>query len=118
TAADLSVIRQEKDGICVATDNAITIALETELTPELIREGYARELVSKIQNLRKETNLEVSDRIQVTLSTDNAELLAAANEFSAVICGETLADKLETVEAAGGDTDLNGINCSVTICKN
>ena len=117
TAADLSVIRQEKDGICVATDNAITIALETELTPELIREGYARELVSKIQNLRKETNLEVSDRIRVTLATDNAELLAAANEFAAVICGETLADKLETAEAADGDTDLNGIKCTVLISK-
>ena len=117
TAADLSVIRQEKDGICVATDNAITIALETELTPELIREGYARELVSKIQNLRKETDLEVSDRIRVTLATDNAELLAAANEFAAVICGETLADKLETAEAAGGDTDLNGIKCTVTVNK-
>ena len=53
----------------------------------------------------------------MTLAADNAELLAAANEFSAVICGETLADKLETVEAAGGDTDLNGIKCSVTINK-
>ena len=101
----------------MATDNAITIALETELTPELIREGYARELVSKIQNLRKETDLEVSDRIRVTLATDNAELLAAANEFAAVICGETLADKLETAEAAGGDTDLNGIKCTVTVSK-
>ena len=117
SAGDLSVIRQEKPGICVATDNAITIALETELTPELIREGFARELVSKVQNLRKEMDLDVSDRIVITLVCDNPEVLAAAEAFKAVIAGETEADALHAVCAASSETDLNGVGCSVKIEK-
>ena len=117
TASDLSVNRQEKPGICVATDNAITIALETELTDALRREGYARELVSKIQNLRKESGLEVSDRIAITVTCSDPEVQTAAAEFQSVITGETLADSLTVVPEAGAETDLNGIACSVAIAK-
>ncbi len=117
TAGDLSVIRQEKPGVCVATDNAITIALETELTDELIREGYAREIVSKIQNLRKETGLDVSDRISITLTSADPALIAAAQEYSSVICGETLGDELNTVAAEAAETDVNGVACAVAIAK-
>ncbi len=119
SAADLNVIRQEKNGICVATDNAITIALETELTDELIAEGYAREIVSKVQNLRKDMKLEVSDHVIITLKTTDAALLNAAGQFKQVICGETLAYDLLTVNAPADDntTDLNGIPCSVSVEK-
>ena len=101
----------------MATDNAITIALETELTDELIREGYAREIVSKIQNLRKETGLDVSDRISITLTSADPALIAAAQEYSSVICGETLGDELNTVAAEAAETDVNGVACAVAIAK-
>ncbi len=114
---DLAVNRQEKNGLCVATDNSITIALETELTGALIREGYARELVSKIQNLRKDTALEVADHIAVTLETDDAELRYAVDEFRAVICGETLSDDLDVQPLGTADTDLNGVPCAIRIAK-
>ncbi|MDD6338810.1 MAG: isoleucine--tRNA ligase [Lentisphaeria bacterium] len=117
--ADIVVNRTERPGFCVAADDSLTIALDTELNDELLAEGYARELVSRIQNLRKEMNLQVSDRIRVrvTAAQDLLDALEAGREH---VCSETLADELVFVPAADGatpDGDLNGKPCGVEVLK-
>ncbi len=114
---DLVIQRSEKAGLVVATENGVTIALETALTPELEAEGLARELVSKVQNLRKDTGLEVTDRIRLTVKGD-AELLAALAAHEEYIKAEVLATGwvLELASAVG-DVDLNGHMATVTLVR-
>ena len=117
--ADIVVNRTERPGFCVAADDSLTIALDTELNDELLAEGYARELVSRIQNLRKEMNLQVSDRIRVRV-TAAQDLLDALESGREHVCSETLADELVFVPAADGatpDGDLNGNPCGVEVLK-
>ena len=121
TYEDIIVMRAEKEGICVAAGNGITLALDTALTDDLIREGLAREIVSRIQNMRKESGLDVSDRIRVTLSADPA-VCAAAEAFRSYIAGETLAADLTCTASGeapeGPDTaDINGHKCRLVIEK-
>lgn len=125
-ADDLSIIRTEKPGISVATDNAITIALDTELDKNLIREGLAREFVSRIQNLRKERGLQVSDFISIEYFS-TPEVLAAVEAFQDYIRGETLAGTLlgasltekgeegKTAADASVETELNGHPCRIVL---
>ena len=115
TADDLVVRREERPGLVAASESGVTIALETALTPELEAEGMARELVSKLQNLRKELKFEVTDRIRVAYSAEGA----AADAFAAYrdyIAGEVLATEF----APGAGTtmlDINGAEVSVTVVK-
>ncbi|MST95711.1 isoleucine--tRNA ligase [Victivallaceae bacterium BBE-744-WT-12] len=115
TAEDLVVQREEKPGLVAASENGITIALATELTPELEGEGFARELVSKIQNLRKEKGFDVTDRIRVVcLVPEKREAALEANR--AYICEETLAVAFETGPAENGaEADVNGESCRISV---
>ncbi|MBO5924417.1 MAG: class I tRNA ligase family protein, partial [Lentisphaeria bacterium] len=115
TAEDLLVQRSEKAGLVVATENGVTIALDTALTAELEAEGLAREIVSKVQNLRKETDLEVVDRIKLVVAGDE-NVIAAANSYADYIKNEVLAVEM-TIEAGTGDVELNGHMAALTICK-
>ena len=118
-SADIVVNRTERPGFCVAADDSLTIALDTELNDELLAEGYARELVSRIQNLRKEMDLQVSDRIRVRV-TAAQDLLDALESGRERVCAETLAAELVFVPAADGatlDGDLNGKPCGVEVLK-
>ena len=120
-ADDLIVQREEKPGMTVATESGITLALDTMLTRELEEEGFAREFVSKIQNMRKDTGLEVSDRISIHYNLDNSFKSALIN-FSSYICAETLAETLAEDEMLDKDNsealDINGIACFVRMRKN
>lgn len=100
---DLDVVTEDIPGWMVATDGEITVALDVTLTPELEAEGAARDLVNRIQNIRKERDYNVTDRIVVTV--ERHELVAPAiAHFSAYIMGETLADELNlTDELADGE---------------
>ena len=104
----------------VATESGITLALDTMLTRELEEEGFAREFVSKIQNLRKDTGLEVSDRISLHYCLDSSFKSALIN-FSDYICAETLAETLAEDKALDKDSsetlDINGIACLVRMRK-
>ena len=111
--ADVLIQRTPKAGLAVASSGALVVALETALTPALVQEGHARELINRIQNLRKERDLDVADRIALNISAD-AELLAAIEAHRDVIAAETLAGKLETAPGAG-DVDVNGHLCSIQI---
>ena len=115
TADDLVIQREERPGLVAASEGGVTIALATELNEALIQEGLAREFVSKIQNLRKESGYEVADRIQITYEAP-AECEAAFNNFASYICGEVLAESFAP-GAGTVDVDINGIAIKVTVNK-
>ncbi|MDD4016844.1 MAG: isoleucine--tRNA ligase [Kiritimatiellae bacterium] len=107
TSDDVVVQRSPKAGMVVASEADVIVGLETALTPELVREGLAREFVSRVQNLRKEADFEVTQRIAVTVECD-AEVQEAVNLFADYVKTETLCERLAfgTVEAEV--SDLNG----------
>ncbi len=111
--ADVLIQRTPKAGLAVASSGALVVALETALTPALVQEGHARELINRIQNLRKDKDFDVADRIALKISGD-AELLAASAAHRETIAAETLAEKLETAPGTG-DIDVNGHLCAIQI---
>lgn len=111
--------RTEKEGLLVMTENQLTIALETQLTPELIQEGLAREFINKVQFTRKEHDFEVVDRIQIYYQASPL-VTNALTQFGPMIQQETLADVL--VEGIPNylpphEWDLNGETCCISIEK-
>jgi isoleucyl-tRNA synthetase len=112
------VQRTPREGLVVAAAGSVIVALETKLTPELVHEGFAREFVSKIQNLRKDSDLEVTQRIAITFAAD-AEIAAAVKTHGEYIKGETLALSCERVAAIAdvAAVDLNGHACTICIAK-
>lgn len=117
TEDDILVQRQEREGLTVANEADITVALETKLTPELIQEGWAREVVSKIQNIRKESGLEVTDRITVTYQAPQ-EIAEAIKAKAAYIQNETLS--LELIEGQADDmqeVELNELKAFFKVVK-
>ncbi len=91
---DLEILSEDIAGWLVASDGGLTVALDTELTPELVREGLAREFVNRVQTMRKEAGFAVTDRIRIQYGSPSAELLEAVQSAAAYICGETLAESL------------------------
>ena len=91
---DIEVRLQAKSGWTASQGRHSVVVLSTDLTPELIREGYARDLVRFIQDTRKQEDLQFTDRIHVYLQADNAELLTAIEENKEYILGETLGVEL------------------------
>jgi len=114
-SADVLVQRTPKAGLAVASSDALVVALEIELSPELVQEGLARELVNRIQNLRKTTELDVADRITLRIAAD-ADLLAAVEAHRETIANETLAVEL-TTETGTGEVDINGHLCGIELKK-
>ena len=105
-----------KEGFDVATLNNDFIILNTELTKELILEGIAREMVSKVQNLRKTTGFEITDRIHVTYESD-AEVEEAVNTHKEFIMNETLALTLTSSKLDEEVLDLNGHDTKIKVEK-
>ncbi|MBT3269070.1 isoleucine--tRNA ligase [Candidatus Poribacteria bacterium] len=92
-ASDVEVSLQSRDGYAVVTDGGVFVALDTEITPELAREGLARELVNRIQAMRKEADFHVADRIALSVAGD-ADVSAALEAHRDYVLGETLATEL------------------------
>ena len=115
SSEDLLVQRSEKAGLVVATEGGVTIALDTALTPELEAEGMAREIVSKVQNLRKENGLDVTDRIKLTITGD-AEVIKAAQQHEGYIKNEVLAIEMSVTEGCG-EVDLNGHAAAISVIR-
>ena len=97
---DISVERTPVEGTIVEAGPEFACALDTTLTEELLQEGLAREIVSRVQNLRRETGLQVSDRIQLTWFSEDLNIVRAFESFSDHIAGEILA---ETIERGTGE---------------
>ncbi len=116
TTADVIIVRTENAGLTVANEGDLSVALDPVLTPALIAEGIAREFVSHVQNLRKEADFVVDQRIRIAYSGD-AEVAAALAAFADWVKGETLADACELGAAAGETCDLNGHACVIAVAK-
>jgi isoleucyl-tRNA synthetase len=101
--------RKAAENTAVATDGHITVVLDTQIDAALRREGLAREFTSLVQNARKDSGLEVTDRIALTYDSTDTELLAALEEQATSIQRETLALSL-TKKSGGTPTKLNGID--------
>ena len=112
---DVLIQREEKEGLLVETDNRMSIALDTELSDDLIQEGFAREFVNKVQNMRKEMDLDVMDRISISYQA-SAELNTALENYTDFICTETLAFNLELQDVSDSTSwDLNGEPCKIRV---
>ncbi len=121
-AEDVEIVGHEKDGFGVEAEGPITIALDTALSPELVDEGFARELVNKIQNMRKSSGFEVTDRIEIKLFADEP-LAGAAGRYEKYICEETLADSLEKAGLNQSDGQnavewkINGEKAAIAVAR-
>jgi isoleucyl-tRNA synthetase len=99
---EVLITSQDIPGWSVASDRGVTVALDVTLTDELKQEGVARDLVNRIQNLRKEMGLEVQDKINIIVSGDNELVSAAVTSFGHYIQTETQALALTVSEVTGG----------------
>lgn len=107
TPEDLVVSTEDLPGWATASDGTITVALDVTVTPALQAEGLARDLVNRIQNIRKDKDFNVTDRVVVTLEKHPA-ILPAVEQFHDYIKGETLATDLVLADALEGDkVELN-----------
>lgn len=115
---DLVIVSEDLPGWLVANDDRLTVALDITLTPDLIAEGIARELVNRIQNIRKNSDFDVTDKIKVTLQ-DIAEIRPAVQLFGNYIKEETLATNLELSDSVQGETVeiLEGIEMKIGAVK-
>ena len=118
TEEKIIVERIEKEGLKVVNDGTLTVGLETNITDELKKEGWARDLVRGIQNLRKESGLSVTDRIKLKVFGDD-DLKGAWTMFADFVAGETLAAASEWTAIEGGVAiDADDKKWSVKIEKN
>ncbi|MBL7683501.1 MAG: isoleucine--tRNA ligase [Flavipsychrobacter sp.] len=115
---DVDIIAEDIPGWSVANKDTLTVALDITVTPHLQDEGNARELVNRIQKIRKETGLELTDRIAVSVE-EHEPLKTAILNFSDYICTEILADKLEIVPqiSEGTEIEVNEAILKVLISK-
>ena len=115
---DLLIETAQMEGYVSENDNGITVVLDTNLTPELLEEGFVREIISKIQTMRKEADFEVMDKITVTYTgTEKAEKVFADN--ADMIGTETLAVSVQKAEPAGyvKEWKINGENVTLGVAK-
>jgi isoleucyl-tRNA synthetase len=124
-ADDVTIVRRASGALVVSEEGGYFAAIDPALTPALRREGLARELVSRVQRLRKETGLQVSDRIRLWAAGD-VEVEAAVAEHRDWIAGEVLATRVFVGEAERGmlsdnnaahDVDLDGLAVRVALTK-
>ena len=115
-AVDVEIISEDIPGWLVSNEGKLTVALEIELNDELRNEGMARELISRIQNLRKETGLEITDRIYVTL-TPNEKVEKAVAGFADYIKSQVLALDITLADNDGTETELDDFKINIKVVK-
>ncbi|MCF8241008.1 MAG: isoleucine--tRNA ligase [Melioribacteraceae bacterium] len=116
---DVEIISTEIEGWLVETEEGITVAIDTELTDDLIAEGYSREFVNRVQNMRKDAGFDVIDRINITYE-GNEELYRYIKAYEDYIKNEVLADNIKPGSSEGEfvqEWELNNINCKIAIKK-
>ncbi|MBR2457255.1 MAG: class I tRNA ligase family protein, partial [Bacteroidaceae bacterium] len=116
-AGEVEIFSEDIPGWVVANEGTLTVALDTVVTDELRREGIARELVSKIQNIRKSSGFEITDKIRITISR-NEQTDAAINEYNAYICNQVLANSIELTDLSEGtELEFDGFTLLVNVVK-
>ena len=119
---DLLIEMSQKEGYVSEADNTVTVVLDTNLTEELIEEGFVYEVISKIQTMRKDADYEVMDHIRVVIG-GNERIASIVKQNEAAIAGKVLADEMITDQAAGsGDWkekqwNVNGEEVTIGICR-
>lgn len=115
---EVDIQSEDVEGWMVASRNTLTVALDVVVSPALEQEGNARELVNRVQKIRKDLDLELTDRIIVEIQSD-PELDDAFTQFNAYICAEILADHvlLKTGLSEGLDTEINGKTLKINVIK-
>jgi len=103
---DLLIDMAQTPGYVSESDSSITVALDTNLTPQLVEEGFVRELVSKIQTMRKEAGFEVTDHIRV-FQEGNERIAGILKDHGDEIGGEVLADEILTGQMGGYSREWN-----------
>ena len=104
--ADVEIFSEDIPGWLVANEGKLTVALDVTVTEELRREGIARELVNRIQNIRKSSGLEITDKIKITLSK-NQQTDDAVNEYKDYICNQVLGTSLTLNDEVENGTELS-----------
>ena len=118
TADDVVVTRNPREGTVVETDGELAVALDIRLDDDLLAEGLARDVVSRVQQERRSAGLDVSDRIRLRWMTEDDTLASAVDTHRSYISSETLADTMERVPDLDGPTvDVDGVNLVVTVEK-
>jgi isoleucyl-tRNA synthetase len=115
---EVEISSEDIPGWIVANKDTLTVALDVNVTPILVSEGNARELVNRVQKIRKDSGFELTDRIVVKLS-EHGELKDSIARFNNYICAEILADQLEMVPelVEGTDVEVNDIPVKVFVSK-
>lgn len=122
TLDDVEVIPEDVPGWLVANDGNITVALDITVTPELRNEGMARELINRIQNMRKGNNFEITDKVKVVLS-DLPEIRDAVEAFGDYIAAQVLADSITLASCLSDDSEarsleIEGLDAFAKVSKN
>lgn len=116
-AVDVEIISEDIPGWTVANDGNLTVALDIEITDELKNEGIAREIVKRIQGIRKESGFEIVDRIKVEI-TDVPAVAAAVKGFGDYICGQVLANSLSLGSPSEGvEVDFEDFKAVIKVSK-
>jgi isoleucyl-tRNA synthetase len=113
---DCEIVTEDIPGMLVATNDGLTVALDAELTEELMNEGLARELVNRLQSLRKSSGLDVVDRINVTLSANEA-FASRLESFIPYVADEVLAHDIFFGETTENETDIEGQIIYISISR-
>ncbi|MBR1738773.1 MAG: isoleucine--tRNA ligase [Ruminococcus sp.] len=114
---DVLIESEQKEGFYTLTEGGTTVAISTVLTPELIEEGYVREVVSKVQTMRKESGFEVMDHIVLTV-TGNEKIAELVNKNRERICTDVLADEIKNSSATNErEWDINGEKVTIGVTK-
>ena len=105
---DVEILTEDMPGYVTASEGGLTIALDQTLSPELIREGMAREFVNRIQNVRKDSGFDVVDKVHIVIQEDSALWKESIDEFSGYIAQEVQALSIQWVEKINGpSTEIN-----------
>ena len=115
-ATDVEIISEDIPGWLVSNDGNLTVALEVELTPALKNEGMARELINRIQNLRKESGLEITDRVAVTIAP-NSEAEEAVKGYGDYIKSQVLANNITFAPNDGTEVDFDNFKLNIKVAK-
>ena len=116
-AVDVEIISEDIPGWLVANEGNLTVALEVELTEELKNEGMARELINRIQNIRKESGFEITDRINVEIAP-NDDVQKAVDSFADYIKTQVLADNITLQPNDGQEVEFDEFKLNIKVTKN
>ena len=115
---DLLITMTQMEGYVTEGDNTVTVVMDTNLTPELVEEGFVRELISKIQTMRKEADFEVMDHIKVSYVADQ-KVSDIFEKYGQEIQGEVLADQIVSNHLSGYQKEwsINGETVTLSVEK-